>query len=179
MDIMNDLDDIYFLRMAYEVAYDFSTDPSTQNGAILVNEEGEALAEGANHFPQGVEEKEGRWERPLKYSYVEHAERNVIYAACRQGIKTEGLVMYCPWAACDNCARAIIQAGIKEVICHHDPHAEDGQRFGMPVHPQWSKSIEVALGMLKEAGVGLHWVAEKLYPDNDLKVRFNGKMVSP
>jgi dCMP deaminase len=176
---MQEYDDIAFLRMAYECAYDFSTDPSTQNGAVLVDASGEPLVEGANHFPTGVEEKEVRWERPLKYSYVEHAERNVIFAAARQGLKTQDLIMYCPWAACSDCARAIIQAGIKEVVCHHDPYADE--RFGMPVAAHWKESIAIALGMLKEAGVGLRWIDEKLYKDNEkqLQIRFNGQLVSP
>lgn len=179
---MNKADDIYFLRMAYECAYDFSTDPSTQNGAVLVNPfTAEALMEGANHFPKGVEEKKERWERPLKYSYVEHAERNAIFNAAQAGIQTKGLIMYCPWAACTDCARAIIQAGISEVVCHHDPFAPDGMRFGMPVHPQWKESIAIALGMLEEAKVGLRWIDEKLYKDNEtpLRIRFNGELIVP
>lgn len=175
---MNKADDIYFLRMAYECAYDFSTDPSTQNGAVLVNPfTAEALMEGANHFPKGVEEKKERWERPLKYSYVEHAERNVIFNAAQAGIQTKGLIMYCCWAACTDCARAIIQAGIREVVTHYDPNAD--QRFGAPVSSQWKESIAIALQMLKESEVNVRWLDEKLYPNNDLRIRFNGQLVSP
>ena len=175
---MQDLDDIYFLKNAYEVAYDFSTDPSTQNGAVLVDPTtGEGVMEGANHFPRGVAEKEERWQRPLKYSYVEHAERNVIFSAAAAGIRTKGMIMYCCWAACTDCARAIIQAGISEVVTHYDPNADE--RFGAPVSLQWKDSIAIALKMLDESGVKIRWLDEKLYPNNDLKIRFNGVLISP
>jgi len=172
-------DAVYFLRMAYEVADDFATDPSTQNGAILVDSDGHPFSEGANHFPNGVEEKTDRWERPGKYLFVEHAERNVIYAAARAGFKTDKATMYCPWAACTDCARAIIQAGIKEVITHHKPVPDSGERFGMPVHPKWSESINVALLMLEEAGVNINWVEDKLYKNDELRIRFNEQLISP
>jgi deoxycytidylate deaminase len=91
---------LYCLKLAYEVAAEKSTDPSTQNGAVLVglpcsewthevNDQGQLeyvqrkpcreFIASANFFPQGVQESEERWTRPLKYKFVEHAERNVIY----------------------------------------------------------------------------------------------------
>ncbi|RDJ35344.1 MAG: CMP deaminase [Crenarchaeota archaeon] len=169
-----------YLKHAYIVAAVASTDPSTQNGAILVNPNtGQIVADGANHFPEGVEEKSERWERPIKYSYVEHAERNCIFTAARNGVATEGLVMYCCWAACADCSRAIIQARISEVVTHYNPNPPSGERFGMPVHPQWKESIEVALGMMKEAGVKIRWIEDKLYLDEELQIRFNGTLVTP
>jgi hypothetical protein len=48
---------------------------------------------GANHFPKGVENTEERWQRPLKYQLVAHAETNAIFAAARKGIPTKGLIM--------------------------------------------------------------------------------------
>jgi dCMP deaminase len=94
------MDDIALMKMAYELAKD-SKDPSTQNGAILVAEGGtEPLAIGINEFPLNVEDKPERWDRPLKYEYIEHAEKNVIFDAAWRGVATEGLIMYCCWAAC-------------------------------------------------------------------------------
>ncbi len=59
--------DMEMLRMAYGQAYKFSTDPSTQNGAVIRSDERQSIvALGANHFPGGVKEAEGRWERPMK-----------------------------------------------------------------------------------------------------------------
>lgn len=154
--------DLGFLKEAYSVAIDFSTDPSTQNGAILV-EGGGYVAFGANHFPRGVQELPERWERPGKYQYVEHAERNCIYDAARYGVRTEGLIMYCPWFACTDCARAIIQAGIKEVVGHDTPLHDNPSQV-------WSDSIKVAYTMLDEAGVKMRHVPGII----GLKIRFNG-----
>ena len=111
--------DVEFMLEAYRWAEKFSTDPSTQNGAVLVSfdgwRDGQIVAWGANHFPQGVLESDERWQRPLKYSYVEHAERNAIFDAAARGVATAGLTMYVPWFACADCGRAIIQAGISNI----------------------------------------------------------------
>lgn len=132
-----------------------SPDPSTQNGAML------AVADGAdrvipllqtlscNEFPFDVAYTPERWERPLKYSYIEHAERNSIYRAAMLGIPTEGLVLVCPWAACADCARAIIQAGCDTLVTV-DPTGNTNER--------WQDSIAVAMGMLEEANVDVEYV---------------------
>ena len=160
--------DLAYLRIAYQLAERFSTDPSTQNGAILVNQQGEIVALGTNHFPRGVEESPERWAHPKKYSYVEHAERGVLFDALRQGIKTLGLTMYCPWFACDNCARAIIEAGIKRVIGHQTPNDWTPDR--------WKASIAEALTMLKEGGVETRWVKGLI---GGVDIRFNGEIAHP
>jgi dCMP deaminase len=82
--------DIKHLRMAFENARDLGTDPSTQNGAVIVDSDDWILGEGANFFPKGVKETEAHWEMPLKYAFVEHAERNAIYAAAREGHSLKG-----------------------------------------------------------------------------------------
>jgi len=137
----------YFLREALKYAKGFSTDPSTQLGAILVDKSDVIVAYGANHFPRGVEERPERWERPIKYSYVEHAERNVIFHACRQGVKTTETTMYAPWYACSDCSRAIIQAGIKKVV-GLKPRASE----------RWHDSVKIGVEMLKESGVECHYI---------------------
>jgi dCMP deaminase len=168
---MNDLD---YLRYAYTLAQSKATDPSTQNGAIIVDANGVIVAEGANHFPTGVIETVERWERPLKYKFVEHAERNAIYDAVRRGVPTEGLTMYAAWAACADCARAIIQSGIKEVVTHHNPVAD--MRFGLPASPTWLEEIKVALVLFEESGVRIRWFEEQL---GAMKIRFNGSYIDP
>lgn len=163
-----------WLRRAYEVASEKSTDPSTQNGAILVqwsevNPEGREICEGANHFPIRVEEKPERWERPTKYSYVEHAERNVIYKAARLGYRVSGATMYVPWFACSDCARAIIQAGVYEVVGHKDMYDKGGDR--------WKESIRIALEMLTESGVRQRMIEGPL--DLPFELRFDGNLWRP
>lgn len=149
-----------YLKAAYIFAIQNSTDPSTQNGAIVVRESC-ILAYGANHFPRDVKESKARWARPLKYSFVEHAERNAIFYAARNGIKLDGATMYVPWFSCADCARAIIQSGISEVVGH------DSQ-----IHKTWNDSIEIALQMFDEAGVKYRWIKASF----GLKIRFNGEL---
>ena len=165
----------YFLKMAYEYGSKFSTDPSTQNGVVLVKDE-KIVVQSANHFPKNIREFPERWNRPLKYCFVEHAERNAIYTAAKEGIKTENLWMYAPWAACTDCMRAIIQSGISKLIVHHDPL--DLTRFDMSVSEQWRESIKIAIEMLHESDVELLIINDKLFND-DFKIRFNGNYITP
>ena len=104
------------LKEAYLHAAEFSPDLSTQNAAILIGRDGHVILKSVNKFPAGVQQTPERWERPLKYAYVEHAERNLIYTAAWAGVSTYGKIMICPWFACADCARAIVVAGIEEVI---------------------------------------------------------------
>ena len=95
-----------------------SPDPSTQNAAVIMQSNDCIIPAtlSVNKFPRGVLYEPERWERPIKYSYIEHAERNAIYAAARLGIPTAEKTLVCPWAACADCARAIIQSGISRLI---------------------------------------------------------------
>ena len=118
--------DSYFLGLA-AVASFRSKDPSTQNGVFVVdpNTLG-TLVSGYNGFPRGCSDDEFPWARKAenkedtKYPYVEHAERNAIYFAARKSIALEGSTMYVysekGYYPCDECARAIIQSGIRRVV---------------------------------------------------------------
>ena len=141
-----------YLARAYELALN-SPDPSTQNGAILVKN-GEIIGEGWNAPPTGVELTEERLVRPNKYHFFEHAERNAIFSAARRGECTVGSVMYCPYIACADCGRAIIQAGVKKVVGHalFKPEEDDS----------WYESCSIAFGMLEEAGVEIVWYEGKI-----------------
>ena len=133
-----------------------SPDPSTQNGALLATPDGVPLWDTVawNTFPFGVDRSEVRWERPAKYTFVEHAERNAIYAAARHGISTSRLTLVCPWAACADCARAIIQSRIDRLITlapeRHTTHA------------RWDESIEAAMTMLSEAEVTVTYLEDPI-----------------
>ncbi len=143
-----------YMRKAYELSKS-SPDPSTKNGAMLISEDGHYVTEGDfNRFPEGVVYTQERWTRPLKYKIIEHAERNVIYKAAKNGFKTKDLTMVCPWAPCTDCARAIIQSGIKRLVTHIQAH----NRTTGP----WSEDIKIALVMLKEAGVEVVWFDGKV-----------------
>lgn len=134
------------MKEAYAVAQT-STNISTQNAAILVDDGGNVVLAAPNSFPDGVEESSERQnDKPRRYKYSVHAERNVIYLAAKKGIKTEGLTMVCPWATCGDCAQAIIQAGIAKLVTHCQALDRSGN---------WREDIEFAFAMLREAGVGV------------------------
>ena len=164
-DIMNEV----YLKQAYVYASQ-SIDPSTQNGAILIHPSKGIILGSCNGLPKGIEDTPERWERPDKYSYVEHAERNVIYKAAERGIPTQGLYMCCPWYSCCDCARAIIQAGIIKVIGHQDLVDKTPER--------WKKTTNTGLRMLKQAGIQVG-----LWPGNvcggKVQIRFNKEIISP
>jgi dCMP deaminase len=161
---VSNLNDLDYLDMAYSIAQQ-SQDPSTQNGALVVWE-GIVIGSGANNFPRGVVSTEERWVRPAKYSWVEHAERNAIFDAAKHGRSTQNATMYCPWFACTDCARAIIQAGIIEVVGHATPLHDTGSQ-------SWKDSIAIAYQMFDEAGVHYRFVEG----DFQQKIRFNEQVV--
>lgn len=187
--------DVEFMLAAYRYAEKHSTDPSTQNGAVLVQPKhgfttyGDGpgtppskytpgiVAYGANHFPKGVKELPERWVRPLKYSYICHAEFNAVIAAAKAGIKTAGLTMYAAWVACDNCAKAIVQAGIVEVI-GHKPAPESMIHIETP-NGSWDESIAIGMTILEEAGVKVRYLEGKLDPTNGISIRRGGKIYHP
>jgi len=87
-----------------------------------------------------IDEVEARHQRPEKYLWTEHAERNAIYACARAGTSTNNCIMVIKWFPCAECARAIIQSGIKVLVgCH--PNMDD---------PTWGTSFKAALKMLNE-----------------------------
>lgn len=153
------------LRRAYEVAGN-SGDTSTQNGAIIVDPlTSRVIACGWNDiFPRCCDRPERR-ARPLKYAWTEHAERAAIFDAARNGIRTQGAWLYCPWLACADCGRAIVLAGIARVVRHRIPqHA---------TRPDWEESIRVADEMFREAGVEVVDHVGEL----GVRFRFNGEEI--
>ena len=95
-----------------------SSDPSTQNGALLVDEYGNILGRGHNYFPPGISEGFWHGEKKLKYDRVVHAEVAAILDAAKKGIRTNYATLICGWAACSNCAKHIAAAGVKRLVRH-------------------------------------------------------------
>lgn len=128
----------------------WSKDKSTQTSAVIIDPESNSiLSIGYNGFPRGVNDQvDERYERPLKYKYTEHAERNAIYNAARNGIKLKGSVMYLQWYPCCDCARAIIQSGISTLICGK-PNFED---------ERWGEDFKITEVLLKEGGVRVNYI---------------------
>lgn len=108
--------DDFFLGLAGYVSQK-SKDQSTKVGAVIVGPDHEVLSLGWNGFPRGVDDNvQERHERPAKYEWTEHAERNAIYNAARHGIALRGATIYVTHAPCAACARAIVQSGIRAVV---------------------------------------------------------------
>lgn len=108
--------DELFMGRVYEIARK-SKDPRTKIGAVLVKD-GHAPLEGFNGIPKGVLDLSERMERPEKYHWMEHAERNVVNMAAKMGISTSGGILYTQGFPCTDCIRGVINCGIVEIVLH-------------------------------------------------------------
>lgn len=103
-----------------------SKDPNTQVGACIVNDDNRIVSVGYNGFPRGCSDEDFPWERTAdnqndtKYPFVCHAELNAILNS--NGIGVKGSRIYVALFPCNECAKAIIQAGIKEIIYISDKY---------------------------------------------------------
>lgn len=152
-----------FLELAQFIAQ-WSKDPSTKVGAVIVGKRRQILSVGYNGIPRGVEDPlhpshpdldQNEWdhnskvfvdrmERPGKYAWFEHAERNAIYNAAEHGIALRGATLYVTIPCCADCARAVIQSGI--TLVYTNPTTPEQRE-------RWGDSMRVADEMLTEAGV--------------------------
>lgn len=148
-----------FLALAEHVA-SWSKDPSTQVGAVIVQPWDKiVVGMGYNGFPRGVEDMETRLNnRERKYAFVVHAELNAILNAsapvrdCTIYVWPQFYTEMPP--TCNECAKAVIQAGITRVV---------GNSIGIKGSPvnadgKWVEPIQQALTMYKEAGVEVSYV---------------------
>ena len=120
--------DQYFMNIANEVAKR-SKDPSTQVGACIVSDDNRILSIGYNGCPNGFADSDFPWDRegePLntKYLYVCHAEMNAILNYRGNRKELENAKVYVDLFPCNECAKLIIQAGIKEVIYLSDKYKD-------------------------------------------------------
>lgn len=116
--------DEYFMGVAI-LASKRSKDPNTQVGACIVDENNIILSTGYNGFPYGCSDDAYSWEREgddTKYKYVVHAELNAILNA--KGKDLYGSRIFVDLFPCNECAKAIIQSGIKEIIYLYDKYAD-------------------------------------------------------
>jgi dCMP deaminase len=128
---------------------EWSKDRSRKIGCVIVGPQGDIRATGYNGFPRGVvDEFEARHQRPAKYLWTEHAERNAIYNAARYGVPLEGTTIYLMWYPCVECARAIIQCGIIQVVAVR-PDWED---------PKYGEEFRTARTMFEEAELNVRFV---------------------
>ena len=104
-----------------------SKDPSTQVGACIVSEDNKILSMGYNGFPMGCSDDAFPWEREgdtlhTKYAFVTHSELNAILNY--RGGSLSGAKLYVSLFPCNECAKAIIQAGIRTVVYERDKYAD-------------------------------------------------------
>ena len=132
----------YFMGIAVNSAMR-SKDPSTQVGACIVNNKNKVVSIGYNGMPSGVNDDEVSWEPEeglnSKYLYVAHAELNAILNA-KDGFGLNNTTIFVTLFPCNECAKAIIQAGIKEVI-----YAED--KYKDTIATQAAKKLFVLAGV--------------------------------
>ncbi|MBQ1186804.1 MAG: dCMP deaminase family protein [Clostridia bacterium] len=136
--------DEYFMGIA-ELSARRSKDPSTQVGACIVDDNNKIMSVGYNGMPKACSDDEFPWDREggqleTKYFFVCHAELNAILNY--RGGSLEGSRIYATLFPCNECAKAIIQAGIKEIIYACDKYAD-------------SASVMASKMMFKAAGVKL------------------------
>lgn len=137
--------DEYFIGVA-KLSAKRSKDPNTQVGACIVSEDNKILSMGYNGFPSGCSDEEFPWGKELeesdpynaKYLYSTHGELNAILNY--RGGSLEGSKIYVTLFPCNECAKAIIQAGIKTIIYEDDKYAA-------------SASVRASKRMLNAAGV--------------------------
>ena len=118
--------DEYFMGIAL-LSSQRSKDPNTQVGSCIVNNENRIMSVGYNGMPCGCSDNDFSWSRDAegldsKYLYVCHAELNAILNF--QGGNLVGCRVYTTLFPCNECTKAIIQKGIKEVIYLSDKHAD-------------------------------------------------------
>lgn len=134
--------DEYFMSVAV-LSSMRSKDPNTQVGACIVNSEKKIVGTGYNGFPIGCSDETFPWARvgaPLetKYPYVCHAELNAILNSISRDLR--GCILYVVMFPCNECAKAIIQSGIREVVYQINKYPE-------------ADNVKASTRMLKEAGV--------------------------
>ena len=119
--------DEFFMGVA-QLAAQRSKDPNTQVGACIVSEDNRILSVGYNGTPNGFDDLYFPWDREgeeleTKYLYVVHAERNAILNYRGNSKDLEGAKIYVDLFPCNECAKEIIQSGIKEVYYLDDKYA--------------------------------------------------------
>lgn len=145
--------DARFVRLAREIS-SWSKDRSTKVGAVIVADDKTPGPYGYNGFPRTIDDDlDERHQRPVKYDWTEHAERNAIYNATRIGMALNNCTIYVTHVPCPDCARAIVQVGITRVVV--DEASLANADFGA----RWDDRSKVSMAMFKEAGVALDFAS--------------------
>jgi dCMP deaminase len=139
--------DRVFMEIA-KLVTKLSDEPSRKTSVVFITDDGSIIASGANRTVLGSEPLPERRERPLKYTFIEHAERVAIYAACRRGTPLIDSTAYLPWFPCADCSRALVEVGVGRVVV---------------VEPYWTEEryqFRCSEAILREAGVEISFFKE-------------------
>ena len=134
-----------FLKLAKHIS-EWSKDPSTKVGCVVVGPDRELRSTGFNGLPRGIEDNEQRLNnREIKYPLICHAEENAIMHAAHIGISLKDCTAYVTWPPCTRCARSLIQAGISTIVYPEN----------IEIPERWMDDFNLSLNMLKEAKINL------------------------
>ena len=132
-----------FLDLAEHIAQ-WSKDPRTKVGAVIVDEKKRVVSVGYNGFPRGVDDVSNRYEdRETKHLFVAHAERNALDNA---PLMVDGCTLYVPLLPCNECAKSIIQKGITRIVSYTPDR--DGMGFNWDITKKMFEEAGVALELL-------------------------------
>ncbi len=139
-----------FMELAEHVAQ-WSKDPSTKVGCVIVDKQNRVVSLGFNGFPRGIKDSTLRYmDKETKYLFVAHAERNALDNA---PLSVEGCTLYSPLLPCNECAKSIIQKGIKKVISYY------------PIEDRPNLNWEITKQMFLEAEVQLYLINKPVTPN--------------
>jgi len=168
---MTEADIQRYMAEAYSLA-EYSPDLSNQNGAVVYRGFSK-IGEGFNHFYPGIPVTQ---ERPAKYE-IAHAEEDACLSCARSSIKVDHTaVMYCPWAACKRCARAIIGAGIRMLVVHKERWDTFVQTRGEG--EAWAPNVDEAMTWLR-ATVDIHIYSGAITAYQGEGILLNGRLWNP
>lgn len=141
-----------YFQLAEFIANTFSKDQSTKVGCVFLNKDTlHILSTGYNGMPRGIDETIlDRWDRPDKYLWVEHAERNAIYNASLNGVNLSNSIVIVTMFPCADCMRGIIQVGAK-YLCTRKPSCDQ---------ERWTKHFDISYQMIKEANIQLFFIED-------------------
>lgn len=136
--------DLRFIELAKLVG-SWSKDPSTQVGAVIVDDNNRIVSVGYNGFPKGIMDNERLQDRDTKYKIVVHGEINAILFANKS---VAGCTLYTiPFEPCPRCAGLIIQSGIKRVVAPKNTNA------------RWEEDFKISRELFSEAKVVVDYYA--------------------
>lgn len=140
-----------FIELARHIA-EWSKDPSTQVGCVVVGPDREIRSTGFNGFPRGIEDTAERLgNRDLKYPLICHAEENAIMHAARTGVSLKSCTAFVTWPPCTRCARSLVQAGVSEVV----------YPSGLDIPERWRDDFQMSMAMFGEAGISVRTVVDE------------------